>query len=584
MGSEGKGGSRSLGLYLRTARHLRWEQWLFRPVRRIQARLPAGSAPPGEPDRAAAVPLAAEVAAWGVDPARGVLEEAERVCAGTFTFLGEERHLARIPWQERVVSHLWSYNLHYFDFGLDLARAYRETGEEGYARRFEWLALSWIDSTEPGRGDGWEPYPISLRAVNWMYALLLLGDAVRPTARERIEGSLLLQLGFLERRQERHILANHLQKNLKALAIGGLFFRGEAGERWSDRPTRRLWAETLEQVLPDGGHFERSPMYHAIALGDLLEVVALHRCVGREVPAPVLARLDAMIAALGVLSRGDGSLHLFNDSADGIAPSRAWLDAMARHVRGRPVPDPAGELRLDQAGFFGWCDPVAGERLLVDVGEPGPAYQPGHAHCGMLGFEVDFAGRAVVVDSGVSGYADDALREYVRSTRAHSTVRIGGREQAEVWGSFRMAGRPRLVERERSIGPSGYRLVAACSPHGTTAIHRRTFHREPAGWRIEDRVEGGTGETIDSFLHLHPDFHGERQGNAWVFSDGSTTVEVIPRGYDAAVLVVGESDPPQGWHCPRFGTALPAPTLHFRIEHNRGGLHGYTIRHRPQRA
>lgn len=515
--------------------------------------------------------LAAAVGAW---PARG-FEAADAVAAGRFRFLNREEELAEIDWLGRHVSHLWSYNLHYFDYALDLAHAYRASGDARYVRRLEALADGWIAATRGARGDGWEPYAVSLRVVNWAYALLLLGDAVAPPVRARMEESLLAQLGFLERRLELHILANHLQKNLKALVVGGLYFDGPAARRWLRRGTALLWRELMEQVLPDGTHYERSPMYHAIALGDFLETVDLLRAAGEPVPEECARRVARMAEAFGTLSRPSGAIHLFNDAAHGIAPERAWLDGMARRVCGLSIPDPRGCLALPDGGYWGWAG--ADERLLVDCGEPGPAYQPGHAHCDLLSFELDLAGRAVVVDAGVSGYDGDPLRAYVRGTRAHNTVMVDGREQSEMWGDFRVARRATVRGGAAKCGADGFTFRGAYSPyHDPAAVHHREIRRTAGAWEVRDRVEGARGKRLVSFLHLHPDFAARLDDGVIVAHAGALEVRVHPFGAHRVAIRRGEAG--QGWHAPEFGVALPAAAIEMEVEANDGRAFGYHIR------
>ena len=586
--------SRAL-LYARTARHLRWEQWVYRPVRRIQRSFGRVPSPAGWVDPARWTRLREVVADWGGgDPAARV-RRADEIVEGVFRFLNHTEILREVDWAQRYVSHLWSYNLHYFDYALDLAWAARATGERRFVDRFVDLATSWIAACPPGKGDGWEPYPVSLRIVNWIYALLLLGDRVDAADWERIGASVAVQTAYLERRLEFHILANHLLKNLKALVIAGLFFSGRDAERWLRRGLRLLWRELFEQVLRDGVHYERSPMYHAIALADFLEVVALLDAVGEPVPEDARARVGRMVEALGVLSRPDGSLHRFNDAADGIAPSRGWLDGMARAIVGRAVPAPTGAIELRDAGYYAYVDPATGTRLVVDCGEPGPRYQPGHAHCDLLSFELDLAGRRFAVDSGVAGYADHPLREYVRSTRAHNTVVIAGREQSEIWGAFRMARRARVLGATVGTEASGgggwhgravegrgrgaYRVSGAYIPYfDRRCVHERTIEGAGGEWRVEDRVHGADGAALESWLHLHPDWTLEPTEGGLAARAGGDVVVIEPFGVDAVDWCAGRMDPPQGWYCPEFGVAVPAPAIRMRVERNDGRPFGYRVR------
>jgi len=565
-------------LYARTARNLRWRQWLFRVIRKVQSGRSTKLSVGVDVSRERVERLADAVAEWWCEGA-DEMRRAGEVLEGEFRFLNHKEHIPEIDWNTRYVSHLWSYNLHYFDYAVDLARAYRVTRSVRYVQRFVALAESWINGTTVGKGDGWEPYPISLRVVNWLYALLLFGDAVDSRKRRLIESSAALQLAFLERRVEYHILANHLQKNLKALTIGGLYFQGPEADRWFNRGSRLLWRELFEQVLEDGGHFERSPMYHAIALADFLEVIGLLDAVACPVPAEARARVHRMVDAFGILSRPDGTLHLFNDAANGVAPARSWIDSLARRTVGEPVPERSGVVSLAKTGYYGLNLPETGVRLLVDCGEPGPTYQPGHAHCDLLSFELDLDGQPVIVDSGVRGYAGDPLREYVRSTRAHNTVMVAGKEQAEIWSVFRMARRPRVRNTVQSYGADQYRYSGSYSPyHSPNVEHKRDIEYGDGVWRITDRVHGAHGAQLSSFLHLHPSVSVESIGGSYRLITRTRTFVVEPFGMDQAMVVVGGTAPPQGWYCPEFGVAIPSPVIVMCVHENDGRPFGFVIR------
>ena len=569
---------KALTVYAHTVRNLRPAQWVYLPLRRVQARIrvaPSAVAPVLTNARE----LEPVLAALGTDCPEQVVARAEDAARRKFTFLGHTETLPHIDWRKRHVSHLWSYNLHYFDYARDLAWAYRRTGEEVFADTFEDMAESWIHGTDPGRGDGWEPYAVSLRIVNWVIALVLLYDTIEVSARRRIQASLALQAGWLERRLEYHIQANHLQKNFHALAVAGFYFAGRDAERWRRKGLRGSWTAVVEQVLPDGGHYERSPMYHAIALHDLLQLTRI--CAGRGEPIPpaVSERISSMVDALGILCRPNGELHLFNDSAREIAPTLQYLRRLSNHDRPRVPAEPHGAVALPDTGYFGWIDAdPSGDRLIIDCGEPGPRYQPGHAHCDLLHFELDIAGRSFAVDAGVHGYEGDPYREFVRSTRAHNTVVVSDREQHELWGTFRMARRGR-IRMARQSGSGQYRFDGEYSPYyDPHVVHHRSIERRPAGWRIVDRVKGAAGATLKSFLHLHPDWELMPAGPGWMARAGTHVIEVLPFGIDQAVVRAGESSPVQGWHCPAFGTALPAPVLEMTVRECAGDEFGYEIR------
>src|SRR5690606_24123414 len=113
-------------------------------------------------------------------------------------------------------------------------------------------------------GTGWEPYPTSRRIVRWIqWARSGAARAGGAPSRALLD-SLATQARWLARRLEWHLLGNHLWSNAKALIHAGCFFAGAEADAWRARGERILEHQLAEQVLGDGGHFELSPMYHAL--------------------------------------------------------------------------------------------------------------------------------------------------------------------------------------------------------------------------------------------------------------------------------------------------------------------------------
>lgn len=497
-----------------------------------------------------------------------------------YSFLNVERRLPEIDWAAEYESPLWTYHLHYFDYAVDLASAWRRTGDGRYGRRYVELWTSWLDAAASGEARV-EPYPTSVRCMNALRSLWLVHDRVSTDFADRLLEGTRFQLSWLGENLERHLRANHLQKNLTALAWGALAFGGERAVPWRTH-LDALWEELREQALPDGCHFERSPMYHAVALDDFLRTLSLCRAAGVWVPEDVAGRLEAMTRALQWLSRPDDTLHLFNDAANGERPGRNSVVELARQVLRKRFPEPSGTFLLEDAGYFGCIDTDTGCRLVIDAGPLGPSYQPGHAHCDMLSFELDLDGRPVVVDSGLHGYDGDPFREYVRSTRAHNTVAIDGRDQHEMWATFRVARRGEIVEARCRDEPNrGFKFVGACRHyHDRRALHQRSIEYSRGRLTVSERVEGADGRRLTSWLHLHPAFRVEAtEGGFLAIADGPPTMalRIDPFGVDDADMHGGEWELAQGWYCPEFGRALSAPVIALNIVANDGRHFGYRL-------
>lgn len=550
-------------------------------MRRLQSRLP-GHAPrmAATIDGERLAELAELVARWETPSTESArIASARRILQGQFILLNEGRELRMPDWSARYGSPLWSYHLHYFDYAVDLAWAARATREAAFARRFEQLADGWIATTQPGVGIGWDPYVISVRAVNWLQAIALAGDHLQPPTRDRLVASIASQLTLLERRLEHHLRANHLLRNYRALLWGGLVLRGPRAPRWARVGFNGLCDELREQVLGDGAHYERSPMYHAIVLGDVLECLELCDRRGLVVPGDVRERAAGMVRALDVMSRPSGELHLFGDSAGDGAPSRQRLECIAVRVTPSAVRGGTRSVVLGESGYFAHGDTASGDRILVSCGEPSPTYQPGHAHCDLLSFELDLGGRPVIVDAGTSGYEGDPLRAYQRGTSAHNTVLVDDTDQSEMWGTFRVARRAQVVARRAAMDGGTWRFTGSYSPyHARHCVHERTIERRPDGeWRIQDSVS--TAESVVSFVHLHPDFVAAVEGKS-IRARASDGREVLISADGASSIVVerGQQDPPRGWYAPAFGVRLPCARIAMTIEPRWHRAFGYRVR------
>src|SRR6185437_11335791 len=187
------------------------------------------------------------------------------------------------------------------------------------------------------------------------------------------------------------------------------------------------------QILPDGGHYERSPMYHLLVLADLL--AALWAAGRRELPVSV-ALADA-VRRMQTVARGlvhpDGEIPLFNDSVLGEAPAPARLIG--------PSTDRAPAC-LPATGYVAL--PLDEGVLLADCGPPGPDDLPAHVHADALSFELSMGEQRVLVDGGMFDYEAGPTRQRLRGTASHNTVEVDGQDPSEEWSAFRVGSRARV--------------------------------------------------------------------------------------------------------------------------------------------
>lgn len=561
-------------LYLRTARYHTARQlaaWLLHQVRRPDPRLPFV----GLDVSTTKVTLLPQLDFHETHESRVTV--ARDLVQGRFRFMNRECVIPQIDWNASYGSSHWTYHLLCHQYMVDLACAFRETGEEQYRVRLTELYEAWISSVRRGvvRLD---PYTISEASLNGFRVLIHMGRLLDPQLSRGIHSVIYSQLLWLEENLEVHLRANHLLKNLTALSWGSIIFSGVDALRWRSR-LQQLWAEVDEQVLRDGGHFERSPMYHAAVLSDLLETLALCQAAAVHVPDSVLIHLTQMTRVLQLFTRRDGTIHLLNDAANNERPSPREVVYLARKILGKSFAPPRGHYALENTGYHGWIGHKGDDaRLIIDAGPPGPSYLPAHAHCDMLSYELDLRGHPVVVDSGVHGYGGDPYREYVRSTRAHNTVGFAGKEQHELWATFRMARRGEILEAKSYTIKDVFHFRGSCRHfHDHRAVHHRSLQLEASELTVTDIVEGAIGMPVNGWLHLHPSFVVEQSGDAWIATAGDFRLRIEVHGVDIVKVWRGESDPVQGWYCPEFGLAHAAPVLEMRIVRNAGLPFGYRL-------
>ena len=426
-----------LGLYANTIKSMKPSQVYYRIRKMLQLDCSIGCKVTSDVSRV--VPIAT-VEELDYDPAFLRRFPADELLDDTVTFLHSSKEFHwNDKWHFDDKSALWNFNLHYFEFLFSLVDAYRKTGDKKYLEKSIETIRGWINQNPKANGgEGWSPYTIDLRLTNWMGYYAAVHTELDDDFQSLFINSVHEQYDFLSRHLEKDILGNHYFEDLKALVICALFFNDEPVLHTALKVFK---AECKEEILPDGMHFELSPMYHKLRYFDLTPEYK---------------------------SR-------FVDSGFYIFKQNDW-------------------------------------KLIVDAGQPGPAYIPGHAHCDAMSFELFKAGKPVIVNCGTYAYQCKE-RSFFRSTAAHNTVMINDTEQSQCWGAFRMAKRSsvsliKIEDNMISMKMVDQRKNSVC----------RTIEIGKESLKVTDISEGNS---IKSFLHVDCD-------SIRVFTDGSVYDGTMP--------------------------------------------------------
>ncbi|MDC3130454.1 heparinase II/III family protein [Bacteroidota bacterium] len=362
-----------------------------------------------------------------------------------------------INWNYESYGKLWTYNLNYFDF----------LNQDNISREDGLLLVRDFVKKKDSIIDGSEPYPISLRCINWVKFL-----SINNVRDREIDDVLYNDLIFLSKNLEYHLLGNHLLENAFSLLFGSYYFQNKKLYRKS---IKLLKEELNEQILADGAHFELSPMYHQILFFRLLDCINLIKLNNFWIKDDLLIFLknkaSLMYSWLESITYQNGDIPMVNDSTYNIAPTSKKLFNYAKKM---------GILNISKALSDSGYRKITSKKyeLFIDVGNIGPDYQPGHSHSDTFNFELHINKSPFFVDTGISTYEKNTVRQNERGTKSHNTIMVNEKEQTETWGGFRVGRRARVnITKEND-----FKIEAQHDGYKCIGInHKRTFK-----WNIDD--------------------------------------------------------------------------------------------------
>lgn len=388
-------------------------------------------------------------------------------------------------WNFKDESALWNFNLHYFEYLFPIVKTYLDTHDRKYLDKTIFMIESWIKcNPQSQEGFGWSSYTIALRLTNWLSYYTAVENILGKDFKRKFIISVHEQYEYLSGHLEKDILGNHYFENLKAITLCALFFNDT---QMFNCVLKKFKTECKEEILADGMHFELSPMYHKLVFEGIIRVaVALKET--EKADREIESYLQPMLDVAWSLEEGLDRIPLFNDSGNNVAKSlQALVDVCKVHFD--LVPEYKSQLR--ESGFYIFKQ--GAWKLIVDAGQPGPPYIPGHAHCDAMSFELFRDGKPVLVNCGTYAYQCKE-RNFFRSTAAHNTVMVNNTEQSQYWGIFRMAKRSSV----KMLDVSEHEITMELSDQKGQKV-RRSISLKEEEILIFDETEKGT---IESYYHF----------------------------------------------------------------------------------
>ena len=495
----------------------------------------------------------------------------------------------------------WELNRH--QHLVTLAKAYRLTNDQNFAaelfRQWEhWhaknpypIGINWASSLE-----------VAFRSLSWIWVYFLLADS--PALPMAFRRSWLRSLAISGRHIETY-LSTYFSPNTHLLGEAvALFFIGllcpeiSSAERWQKRGWEIILQQASRQVREDGWHFEQSTYYHVYALDFFLHSAVLASLNHIPLPPEFDSAMRRMLEALATLARGgavprlgdDDGGRLFDPSrnrvehlldplatgavlyqrgdfkkiAVGAREETLWLigEAGIEEFENLPEAPPSQDsVAFPATGLYVMLGADPQWQFVIDAGPQG-ADTAGHGHADALSLTASVSGQEVFIDPGTFQYVGEGSgRDRFRGTRAHNTLLIGGRDQADPKGPFGWQRLPKIQAEGWISGKTfdlfvgshdGYRRLA--SP----VFHRRFVFALKSGFCLVRDLAVGHGEyDLDLVWHVAPQLQASDSNNDFFAGDHASLRFVTAEGHRWSRAV--EEFP----HSPVYGQQQTHSALHF---------------------
>jgi len=353
---------------------------------------------------------------------------------------------------------------------------------------------------------------------------------------------------------------NHAIGESLGLLIAGLIFEEiPEGTKWVQKSSQVLKAEVFRQIKSDGGPLEGSIYYHFF-LVDLFclafKLLELNKNEYHSEVKKCLRLADRFLSNFNITN----TFEHFNDSDNGyaVAPGifikRDFTNNRSKAFNHFPE---SGYTKVEIKNSW---------KLLLDhapLGMP-PLYSHGHADA--LSIVLSYKGEQFLIDPGTYRYfGTKACRDYFRSTRAHNTIEIDGKDQAEQVDNF-IWDRPYACHCNILNNHGRYVINSQHTGYKRLkekVIHKRIIELDVRKVRILDQFSGKGDHVFRMHLHIHPDAQIETCNGYYNISKNGTSVYIyFDNGTSRSIEYYQASQVPfLGWCAPCYGRLSQCHTL-----------------------
>jgi hypothetical protein len=495
---------------------------------------------------------------------------------------------------------------------ITLSKAYYLTGDDKYAGEVIEQLYDFDNQSPYLLGVNWiMPMEAGIRLISLCWITGFLKNFLKKDAQAcRMIGSLIRShTDYITANYAAYSSANnHLVGEAAGVFIASICFGDLEGmSSHGKKAYDILCREIIHQHYADGVNKEQALHYQIFGSWFFLLAGLLGRTNEIEFPDSYWKMLEKSINFIATVANSDCSVPDIGDSDDGKAVvlaesgvdtccsllaissvlfNRADLKAKAKIFdeasfwllgeKGREryenlgIVEPAGlSEKFHEGGYYILkSNGTTLAALIFDCGPLGFESIAAHGHADALSFILNVYGQPYFVDTGSYIYiADNPYRNYFRSTGAHNTIVIDGRNQSEIAGAFLWTDKAESfvdewISSEHHDKISGWHNGYHRLDDPVT--HKRVikFDKERGIIIIDDYLEMKSGHEVEQYFHLAPHCRVEKfDKKTWQISKTSGTIMVtFDEKLDCSVFA-GSENPIHGWFSNTYDRKIPINTF-----------------------
>lgn len=396
-----------------------------------------------------------------------IIETCDLLCKNTFIFNHKwDMEVCKIPYtfSEEIIWNKipfedpeWTFMLNRHKFWVYLAKAYALTSEEKYFDTFISQVNSWIDTVDVFKDEYFNcsrTIEIGIRCLNWIKAIKIFKNSSCNLnfIENKMIKSLLYQCELLIKTYDDfRTLSNWgVMQNCGLISLA-LNYQEQHSilSQYLTIALERLEYQCKIQILPDGVHWEQSPMYHNEVLNCLLDIAFDFEKLNLDTPSFILSSIRKLAYSNAYMKKPNHNQPMQGDSdetdlRDIITRSAYILKNQNLKYFGYNFVDFESiwdigdsniskyeELPTKKPNFTSIALKESGNFYLRDSFEENSNYLwfrcgalgSGHGHGEHLHFDLVSNGEDFISDPGRFTYVEDNKdREFLKSCFAHNTT------------------------------------------------------------------------------------------------------------------------------------------------------------------